>query len=147
MADVKIIDIDNEQWNMKDQVARDHINTIESNIDTLTQNVTGLQNDKRNIVAQTFSGDLNTFNVSNLKQGTDLWVNCSLSCTNKPSFENVGESGSAFMLHVFNAGRWLIQEVYYCYYVSNVAWRTTMYRRKMIDLTWFPWHKAFEEYN
>lgn len=51
MADVKIIDIDNEQWNMKDQVARDHINTIESNIDTLTQNVTGLQNDKRNIVA------------------------------------------------------------------------------------------------
>lgn len=29
MADVKIVDIDSEQWNMKDQNARDRLNTIE----------------------------------------------------------------------------------------------------------------------
>ena len=29
MADVKIVDIDNEQWNMKDQVARDRITVLE----------------------------------------------------------------------------------------------------------------------
>lgn len=30
MADVKIIDIDNEQWNVKDQAARDRLNIIEN---------------------------------------------------------------------------------------------------------------------
>lgn len=34
MADVKIIDIDGEQWNMKDQVARNQITDIEKNIST-----------------------------------------------------------------------------------------------------------------
>lgn len=34
MADVKIIDIDGEQWNMKDQDARLRITTIEENIST-----------------------------------------------------------------------------------------------------------------
>lgn len=34
MADVKIIDIDSEQWNMKDQYARDHITTLENIVQT-----------------------------------------------------------------------------------------------------------------
>lgn len=34
MADVKIIDIDGEQWNMKDQEARDSIITLENSIST-----------------------------------------------------------------------------------------------------------------
>lgn len=34
MADVKIIDIDGEQWNIKDQDARKRIATIEENIST-----------------------------------------------------------------------------------------------------------------
>ena len=33
MADVKIIDIDNEQWNMKDQEARNRIATLEESKD------------------------------------------------------------------------------------------------------------------
>lgn len=32
MADVKIIDIDNEQWNMKDQDARDRLTAIENKL-------------------------------------------------------------------------------------------------------------------
>ena len=34
MADVKIIDIDNEQWNMKDQEARNRTATLETEIST-----------------------------------------------------------------------------------------------------------------
>ena len=34
MADVKIIDIDNEQWNIKDQDARTRITTLEENVST-----------------------------------------------------------------------------------------------------------------
>lgn len=34
MADVKIVDIDGSQWNMKDQVARDKIATLEESIIT-----------------------------------------------------------------------------------------------------------------
>lgn len=33
MADVKIIDIDNIQWNMKDQKARDDIAALQTNVD------------------------------------------------------------------------------------------------------------------
>lgn len=41
MADVKIVDIDGEQWNIKDQESRKKIATIEENI--ATQNVQGVQ--------------------------------------------------------------------------------------------------------
>ena len=34
MADVKIIDIDNEQWNIKDQDARTRITNLEENVST-----------------------------------------------------------------------------------------------------------------
>ena len=34
MADVKIIDIDSEQWNIKDQDARTRITTLEENVST-----------------------------------------------------------------------------------------------------------------
>ena len=34
MADVKIVDIDNEQWNMKDQEARNKIATLETEVST-----------------------------------------------------------------------------------------------------------------
>lgn len=34
MADVKIVDIDGEQWNMKDQDARDSIKTLEDSLST-----------------------------------------------------------------------------------------------------------------
>ena len=34
MADVKIVDIDGSQWNMKDQVARDKIATLETEVNT-----------------------------------------------------------------------------------------------------------------
>lgn len=34
MADVKIVDIDNEQWNMKDQEARNKIATLETEVNT-----------------------------------------------------------------------------------------------------------------
>lgn len=36
MADVKIIDIDNEQWNMKDQEARTQINNIKTELAKIT---------------------------------------------------------------------------------------------------------------
>lgn len=35
MADVKVIDIDGEQWNMKDQMAREKIATLETEIEKL----------------------------------------------------------------------------------------------------------------
>lgn len=35
MADVKVIDIDNEQWNIKDQMAREKITTLETEIEKL----------------------------------------------------------------------------------------------------------------
>ena len=34
MADVKIVDIDGSQWNMKDQVARDKITALETEVNT-----------------------------------------------------------------------------------------------------------------
>lgn len=34
MADVKIVDIDNEQWNIKDQEARNKIATLETEVNT-----------------------------------------------------------------------------------------------------------------
>ena len=34
MADVKIVDIDNEQWNMKDQEARNRIAALETEVNT-----------------------------------------------------------------------------------------------------------------
>ena len=34
MADVKIVDIDGSQWSMKDQVARDKITTLETEVNT-----------------------------------------------------------------------------------------------------------------
>lgn len=39
MADVKIIDIDNEQWNMKDQEARNKIVNLENNLPTKLENI------------------------------------------------------------------------------------------------------------
>ena len=39
MADVKIIDIDSEQWNMKDQKARDDIAALEQKTTTKTKNL------------------------------------------------------------------------------------------------------------
>lgn len=35
MADIKIIDIDNEQWNIKDQEARNNINTLQTRVENL----------------------------------------------------------------------------------------------------------------
>lgn len=37
MADVKIIDIDSEQWNMKDQNARDRLTVVENKLKTSFQ--------------------------------------------------------------------------------------------------------------
>ena len=39
MADVKIVDIDNEQWNMKDQLARDKITTLEERVHIVAENM------------------------------------------------------------------------------------------------------------
>ena len=39
MADVKIIDIDNEQWNMKDQEARNRTANLENNLPTKLENI------------------------------------------------------------------------------------------------------------
>ena len=39
MADVKIIDIDNEQWNMKDQEARNRIANLENNFSRRLENI------------------------------------------------------------------------------------------------------------
>ena len=41
MADVKIIDIDSEQWNMKDQAARDRLDIVENDITQLNNNIQG----------------------------------------------------------------------------------------------------------
>lgn len=43
MADVKIIDIDNEQWNIKDQYARDKVATLETDVSENTENISNLQ--------------------------------------------------------------------------------------------------------
>ena len=43
MADVKIIDIDSAQWNMKDQVARDKITELEQNF--ITQDLQNVEID------------------------------------------------------------------------------------------------------
>ena len=39
MADVKIVDIDNEQWNIKDQEARNKIVNLENNLPTKLENI------------------------------------------------------------------------------------------------------------
>ena len=57
MQDVKIIDIDNEQWNMKDQEARNKIANLESLVNKLKEEVEVIELD--NIVfnpAVAFSG-------------------------------------------------------------------------------------------
>lgn len=39
MADVKIIDIDSEQWNMKDQKARDDLDTLKQSLAARLENI------------------------------------------------------------------------------------------------------------
>lgn len=43
MADVKIVDIDNEQWNMKDQEARNKINEQSTLITNLATEINGIK--------------------------------------------------------------------------------------------------------
>lgn len=44
MADVKIVDIDSAQWNMKDQLARDKIATLEEKINVTSEQLWSLDN-------------------------------------------------------------------------------------------------------
>lgn len=58
MADVKIIDIDGEQWNIKDQAARDRLEPIENRNTTVFKEITQgdvyLQMAKRNGIVDCF---------------------------------------------------------------------------------------------
>lgn len=64
MADVKIIDIDNEQWNIKDQTARDSISALKTQLATD-----------------------NTYSTSEVKT-SKKWIN------GKPIYRKVVETGS-----------------------------------------------------
>lgn len=82
MADVKIIDIDGEQWNIKDQPARDKITDIEKNIsvqglqDVTTYLSDGFQADSillRNHykIGKVHFIDINIKNIKGYNLGTD----------------------------------------------------------------------------
>ena len=57
MADVKIIDIDSAQWNMKDQVARDKIAALETEVNTNIPNRFEVDENKINGIYKIASGN------------------------------------------------------------------------------------------
>ena len=145
MADVKIVDIDGSQWNMKDQVARDKITTLEEDNATNKTNIQNLQNEKLNIVAEEINVDLNTIDGSDFAYGTVKYFNVIKGSLNEPPFPTMSETIGFYNMKVSRSYRTLIQEVESVYPNHAGNWEYIKFRRTQVDGTWFGW-KTIESY-
>ena len=145
MADVKIVDIDGSQWNMKDQDARNRITTLEEDNTTNKANIQNLQNEKMNIIAEKTNVDLNTLGNSAFPDGTVKYFTVTKGSLNEPSFPTMSEPINFYNMKVSRNYRSTIQEIE-CIY-PNVAgnWAYIKFRRAQVDNLWFSW-KTIESY-
>lgn len=145
MADVKTVDIDGSQWNMKDQVARDKIAILEEDNTTNKTNIQNLQNSKMNIIAEETNVDLNTLDTEAFANGTVKYFNVIKGSLNEPPFPTMSEPIAFYNMKVSKSYRTLIQEVESVY--PNVAgnWAYIKFRRAQVDGYWFSW-KTIESY-
>lgn len=145
MADVKIIDIDSAQWNMKDQVARDKITTLEEDNATNKTNIQNLQNEKLNIIAEETNVDLNTLGNNAFAYGTVKYFNVIKGSLNEPPFPAMSEPIAFYNMKVSKSYRTLIQEVESVYPNHAGNWAYIKFRRTQVDGIWFSW-KTIESY-
>lgn len=145
MADVKIVDIDGSQWNVKDQESRTKIATLEEDNATNKTNIQNLQNNKMNIVAEQTSVDLNTLGNAAFENGTVKYFKVDKGALNEPAFPTMSEKIEFYNMKVSKGYRSLIQEIE-CIY-PNVAgnWAYIKFRRAQVDGLWFSW-KTIESY-
>ena len=145
MADVKIVDIDNVQWNMKDQEARNKIAILEEDNTTNKTNIQNLQNSKMNIIAEQTDVDLNTLDNAAFENGTVKYFKVTKGTLNEPIFPTMSESIEFYIMKVSKGYRSLTQEIE-CIY-PNVAgnWGYIKFRRAQVDGLWFSW-KTIESY-
>ena len=145
MADVKIVDIDGSQWNIKDQEARNKITILEEDNTTNKTDIQNLQNNKMNIIAEETSADLNTLGNAAFANGTVKYFKVSKGVLNEPTFPTMSGNVEFYIMKVLKGYRSLIQEIE-CIY-PNVAgnWGYIKFRRAQVDGLWFSW-KAIESY-
>ena len=145
MADVKIVDIDGSQWDMKDQVARNKIATLEEDNTTNKTNIQNLQNGKLNIVAERTNVDLDTLDNTAFEYGTVKYFNVTKGSLHEPPFPTMSEPVAFYNMKVSRSYRSTIQEVECVYpnYAGN--WAYIKFRRAQVDGTWFSW-KTIESY-
>ena len=145
MADVKIIDIDGAQWDMKDQLARDKIATLEEDNTTNKTYIQNLQNSKLNIVAEEINVDLNTLNNEAFKYGTVKYFNVIKGSLHEPTFPTMSEPIEFYNMKVSKSYRTVIQEIESVYPNSIGNWAYIKFRRAQVDRIWFSW-KTIETY-
>ncbi len=145
MADVKIVDIDGSQWNMKDQEARNKITILEEDNTTNKTNIQNLQNSKMNIIAEQTNVDLNTLGNAAFENGTVKYFKVTKGALNEPTFPTMSENIEFYIMKVSKGYRSLTQEIE-CIY-PNIAgnWGYIRFRRAQVDGLWFSW-KAIESY-
>ena len=145
MADVKIVDIDGSQWNMKDQEARNRITTLEEDNTTNKANIQNLQNEKMNIIAEETNVDLNTLSNSAFSDGTVKYFKVTKGSLNEPSFPTMSEPISFYNMKVSKGYRSLTQEIECIYPNMAGNWAYIKFRRAQVDALWFSW-KTIESY-
>ena len=145
MADAKIVNIKGVQWELKDEVARNRIVTLDEDNTTNKTNIQNLQNNKMNIIAEETSADLNTLGNAAFANGTVKYFRVSKGVLNEPTFPTMSESIEFYIMKVSKGYRSLTQEIE-CIY-PNVAgnWAYIKFRRSQVDGLWFSW-KTIETY-
>lgn len=145
MADVTKIDIDGIQWDIKDQVARNKITTLEEDNTTNKTNIQNLQNSKMNIIAEETNVDLNALGNPAFTNGTVKYFKVAKGSLNEPTFPAMSEKIDFYIMKVSKGYRSLTQEIE-CIY-PNVAgnWEYIKFRRAQVDGLWFNW-KSIESY-
>lgn len=145
MADVKLVDIDGSQWNMKDQDARNRITVLEEDNTTNKTDIQNLQNSKMNIIAEETNVDLNTLGNNAFAYGTIKYFNVIKGSANEPPFPAMSEPIAFYNMKVSKSYRTLIQEVESVYPNHAGNWAYIKFRRTQVDGLWFSW-KTIESY-
>lgn len=139
MAEVHIVDIDGEQWDIKDLPLTQRVTTLEEDNVEIKNNISDLQNDKKNIRAESFNGNLNDLSSTNIPTGIEKNYYINTSCENVPDFPSSSVTITNCYLRILRSFRYLMQEIEYVYYSLSVGWVYLKYRRFQIDNAWLSW--------
>lgn len=145
MADAKIVNIKGVQWDLKDEVARGKIVTLEKDNTTNKTDIQNLKDGKLNIIAEEVNVDLNTFSGDKFAYGTVKYYNVDKGALNEPPFPQMAEPIAFYNMKVSKSYRTLIQEVESVYPNHAGNWAYIKFRRSQVDGTWFNW-KTIESY-